>query len=105
MVAALFLLLFTNEISILQKAKGNVLHGDGTHNAISMTEKNGGDNTGEVQGAASCISCTEQAVLVRRRGLVFFFLQYKNCFERESYVYVNGLSRDYSSPISIKVSI
>ncbi len=64
MVAALLLLLFTNDIFILQKAKGNVLHGAGSHNAKSMTEKNGGNNTGEVHSVALCVSCTEQAVLV-----------------------------------------
>ena len=63
MIAALLLLLFTNEIFIPQKAKENVLHGAGSHNAKSMTEKNGGNNTGEVHCVGLCVSCTEQAVL------------------------------------------
>ena len=64
MVAALLLLLFTNEIFINQKAKGNVLNGVGSHNTKSMTEKNVGNNTGEMHGVGLCVSCTEQAVLV-----------------------------------------
>jgi hypothetical protein len=73
-VAALLLLLFTSEKFTQQKAKGNVLHWVGTHNAKSMTEKNGGNTTGEVPCGGLCDCGTEQAVLVRWRGVGFSFL-------------------------------
>ncbi len=51
-----------------------MLHRVGTHNAKSMTEKNGGNTTGEVPCVGLCDCGTEQAVLVRWRGVGFFFL-------------------------------
>ena len=84
MVAALLLLLFTSENFILQKAKGNVLHGAGSHNAKSMTEKNGGNNTGEVHLVGLCVGCTEQAVRV--------WVVRKICFYQKFYFTINRLS-------------